>query len=68
MIGLLMRKIFLRNMISPLTEIELNEKGFLIKEPFGAKLKQHNWEEIKSVRFSENHNDIFILKLEKKSL
>jgi len=61
-----MRKIFLRNMVSPLTEIKLIEKGFLIKKPFGAKPEQYHWKEIKSVRFLENYNELFIVKMQKK--
>ncbi|WP_299156189.1 hypothetical protein [uncultured Tenacibaculum sp.] len=61
-----MRKLFFRNLVSPLTEIELIESGFSIKKPFNTKPKLFNWEEIKSIRFTENYNTITIQKLDEK--
>lgn len=65
MIGFLMRKIFFRNIVSPLTEIELIENGISIKLPFGANPKSHYWTEIKSVQFSKNYKEVNIEKSDK---
>jgi hypothetical protein len=65
MLGFLIRKIFSKKLTSELTEIELTESGFSIKEPFGAKQKLWNWNEIKNVRFSENKKEIIIEKSDK---
>ncbi len=65
MIGFLMRNVFYKKMTSVITEIKLTESGFSINEPFGAKPKLFNWKEIKSVKFSENRNEVIIEKSEK---
>lgn len=65
MIGFLIRKIFFKGLTSELTEIKLTENGFSIKEPFGGKLKLFSWNDINSVRFSENHREVILEKSDK---
>jgi hypothetical protein len=65
MIGYLMRKIFSVNLTSELTEIKLTENGFLIIEPFGAKPKMVNWNEIKNIQFSKNYLEVIVETSEK---
>ena len=60
-----MRKIFFRNLVSPLTEIELIKNGFSVKKPFGAKPKLFDWKDIINVRFSENNKKVNIYKSDK---
>ena len=60
-----MRKIFFKYLASNLTEVELTESGFSINEPFGAKPKLYNWNEIKNIRFSENKEEVIIGKANK---
>ena len=66
MIGFLMRKVFYRKMTSEITEIKLNENGFSINEPFGVKPNLFNWNEINSIHFSENNENVIIEKSGKK--
>ena len=63
-----MRNVFYKKMTSEITEIKLTESGFSINEPFGAKPKLFDWEEINSVQFSENWNEVIFEKAEKKSV
>lgn len=60
-----MRNIFYKKLTSELTEIKLTESGFSINEPFGAKPKLFHWRDINNVRFSENHYEVIIQKLDK---
>jgi hypothetical protein len=66
MIRFLMRKVFYKKMTSEITEIKLTENGFSINEPFGAKAKIFKWNEINSIYFSANKNEIIIEKLDQK--
>lgn len=62
MIGYLTRKVFYRNLTSELTEIILTENGFSINQPFGAKPKLYNWEDLQTIRFSDNYNEVIVEK------
>ena len=63
--GYLMRNIFYKKLTSEITEIKLNENGFSINEPFGAKPKLFHWKEIKKIKFSENKNEVIFEKADK---
>jgi hypothetical protein len=68
MIGFLMRKVFYKKMTSELTEIKLTKSGFSLNEPFRAKPKFFNWNEINKIEFSENNKEVIIEKQDKKIL
>lgn len=55
-------------MTSAITEIKLTESGFSLNEPFGAKPKLFNWNEIYNIQFSVNNKEIIIEQSDKKIL
>jgi hypothetical protein len=60
MIGFLMRNIFFRNLVSPLTDIELIKNGFSIHSPFSWKRQRFYWNEINDVRFSSDNTQLIL--------
>lgn len=60
MIGYLMRNVFYKKQTFELTRISLVEHGFSVNRPFGAKLKLYHWKEVRSIRFSDNYNDVIV--------
>ena len=60
MIGYLMRNVFFRNLVSPLTEIELIKNGFSIQKPFSKKQKRFYWNEINDVIFSPDKTKLIL--------
>ncbi|REG84121.1 hypothetical protein C8N41_10722 [Winogradskyella sediminis] len=67
MVGYLMRKFIFKKLSNKITDIELTKKGFVINEPFGAKPKKLEWNQIKSIRFS-NNDKILILKIDENEI
>ncbi len=66
MIRFLIRKVFYKKLALELTQIEITENGFSIKEAFGGKTKIFDWKTIKDICFSENKDEIIIQNSNKK--
>ncbi len=48
-----------------ITDIEFTKSGFVINEPFGAKPKELEWNDVKSIRFSNNDKVLIVKTAEK---
>ncbi|AXG70952.1 hypothetical protein KORDIASMS9_03207 [Kordia sp. SMS9] len=60
MVGYLMRKFLFKKLSNAITDIELTKSGFVINEPFGAKPKELEWNDVKSIRFSNNDKVLIV--------
>ena len=60
MVGYLMRKFLFKKLSNAVTDIELTKSGFVINEPFGAKPKELEWNDVKSIRFSNNDKVLIV--------
>ena len=67
MVGYLMRKFLFKKLSNKITDIELTKNGFIINEPFGAKPQNIEWNQTKSIRFS-NYDKVLIIKTAEKEI